>query len=405
MKADVKSGVVTVVERETYTAHELALDSYDLEYLNWFSRINQLDILNVFIRTGQVWVRFTRYVGTVSLPHNRKLEILPKIFNGSVDDIRHSFNRLLVHLGLLPSNLWSSAQISPGDLFLYHFIYNVMTDILSTIQRNPPIGHVRVRSVSAYLKGKWEPGADFKNANIFRSRFTCSSDVLDENVIVTQYIKSAVYILNNRFPTHVEPRLYRRIMEKLQGVEGFELTERSVYSINFRQGHGEYRDLCFRLHMLIYGEIPGIFYGRSAYGWDTLFNMESIFRSYVAHTLRKPNVIVVEEGPKKAFSADEAGAVINTVRPDISVIDKKNMHADPITSIYECKWKRINSVGDIDTSDLRQIWVYRELYQCKDVVLAYPAYDRIAGSSATLYVKHPSEDAAVRVCWVSLEVP
>jgi len=106
--------------------------------------------------------------------------------------------------------------------------------------------------------------------------------------------------------------------------------------------------------------------------------MNDLWERYVARLLQRaagPTLRVVAQDRRPFWRPD--GGKVRQVKPDIAI--RRPERKDPVL-IADTKWK-VPRRGRPAISDLKQMFVYNELYECSRSLLLYPAANGCVASS------------------------
>jgi len=130
-----------------------------------------------------------------------------------------------------------------------------------------------------------------------------------------------------------------------------------------------YREALLLSRMLLEGLSPALRAGRVSV-FALLFDMNALWERYVGVLFQRAGrsrVRVVLQN-KRAFWA-MADATPRTIRPDIVLLDRGSAE---VVAILDTKWKLADPRGPAD-DDLKQMFVYNEMFGARQAVLLYPA--------------------------------
>jgi 5-methylcytosine-specific restriction enzyme subunit McrC len=128
-------------------------------------------------------------------------------------------------------------------------------------------------------------------------------------------------------------------------------------------------DRALRLaRLILQGVAPALTYGRTTVV-AFLFDMNVLWEAFVAMLFLRSSIpgVSVRAQQATAFWARTAGAA-KRVKPDIVV---RREGTGEVLLVVDTKWKVLDERGPSD-DDLKQMFVYNELFECSDSVLLYP---------------------------------
>ena len=320
------------------------------------------------------------------------LEILPKIerhndhasFEEPVNVRRH-FAAILDKLWNLNLSLGHAANIAQQnhtilDVFIQHFA----TLVAAQIRLGMPRHYLQHEEDIPALRGSLNTTRQFTTLLGKPSLLACRFDELSNNIILMQIVKACVQFLMVFARHHDVKRQLQQLNVRMAEIDRIDPRAIDWSSVNLDRTTRNWQPIIAMARMFLEKNWQDLRHSAKEKPCLTLlFSMPVLFEKYVALLLKRycrsnpqyaRDYHVVEQGGGKYCLIDGNNHRVGKIRPDIIL-----KHGSQTDLIIDTKWKIHNDTGahNVSDSDIYQMMVYAQLYQCEHVVLLYPFHQNI----------------------------
>lgn len=321
-------------------------------------------------------VSIKNYVGLIQMKNGYRVQILPKIDFGKVEDgntqTKKVFLKMLQSMKDFPSKVFNDAAMNIDKMNLYEIFINMyIQEVRQLVKRGIRSNYVQQEDNQGYFKGKLLVNKHIKANLSHKERFYVLFDEFHPNGPENRLVKATLEKLQKLTGSTKNSKEIRQLLTAFEAVDSSANYEKDFSKVVINRNTENYEILIKWSKVFLMNKSFTTFTG-STNSRALLFPMESVYESYVAKQMKKVfcpdgwDVHTQDRGhylftePKKQFA----------LRPDI-VIRKDNR-----TIILDTKWKRLyenerNNYG-ISQEDMYQMYAYSKKYETSEVWLLYP---------------------------------
>lgn len=382
--------LLEVREFDTIIGNENYKDDKDYKYFEAFDSL--LDFIREFDCTddsmdalkfmkigykrsiGNV-VSIKNYVGLIQMKNGYRVQILPKIDFGKVEDgntqTKKVFLKMLRSMKDFPSKVFNDAAMNVDKMNLYEIFINMyIQEVRQLVKHGIRSNYVQQEDNQGYFKGKLLVNKHIKANLAHKERFYVLFDEFHPNGPENRLVKATLEKLQKLTGSTKNSKEIRQLLTAFEAVDSSANYEKDFSKVVINRNTENYEILIKWSKVFLMNKSFTTFTG-STNSRALLFPMESVYESYVAKQMKKVfcpdgwDVHTQDRGyylfiePKKQFA----------LRPDI-VIRK-----DSRTIIFDTKWKRLykneKNYG-ISREDMYQMYAYSKKYETSEVWLLYP---------------------------------
>lgn len=378
------SSAYTVLEHKEFPK----LDKRDLDDLKTLHRENR-----VFGYDTSGRLRAENYVGVVTTRLGTVVEILPKIELGdthtpSHEQTREAFLGMLRTYGglknaknLPPSAIRTLRHFPILEIFIRLFLVNLNLLVRGGLGRQ----YRAIQENLPFLRGRIIFQDHLRENLVDRSRFYVEHDELNPNRPANRLIRATL----DRLKPIVRNERNRQLLADL--APAFSMipasqdldTDWRIHSIDRYMQH--YKQVMQWVELFLFNRGPATYSGKHI-NQSLLFPMEQVFEHFVTHCFRRyqDRFKVVAQGPGKRFLVHG-----HNMKPDISLC----ISPDSVRFILDAKWKHIGgngneSIDNVTSNDLYQLYAYGKRYKCQTVALVYPKNKHFTLPCTVRYFDH-----------------
>lgn len=382
--------LLEVREFDTIIGNENYKDDKDYKYFEAFDSLldfirefdcndESLDALK-FMRIGYKRsignvVNIKNYVGLIQMKNGYRVQILPKIDLGKVEDgntqTKKVFLKMLRSMKDFPSNVFNDAAMNIDKMNLYEIFINMyIQEVRQLVKRGIRSNYVQQEDNQGYFKGKLLVNKHIKANLSHKERFYVLFDEFHPNGPENRLVKATLEKLQKLTGSTKNSKEIRQLLTAFEAVDSSANYEKDFSKVVINRNTENYEILIKWSKVFLMNKSFTTFTG-STNSRALLFPMESVYESYVAKQMKKVfcpdgwDVHTQDRGrylftePKKQFA----------LRPDI-VIRKGDK-----TVIFDTKWKCLykneKNYG-ISQEDMYQMYAYSKKYETSEVWLLYP---------------------------------
>ena len=316
------------------------------------------------IRDG---IKLTSYVGVLQVG-GLTIEILPKADRGRPDEaVWHAvLLRMLEVCRSLPRTAPTEAHLTErrrSILDLYLALY--LDEVDGLMRRGLAKRYRRQDGQVTALKGQWLFGEHLRRNLVHKERFYTRHQVYDHDHRIHRILRRGLEVVDR---IHTDTLLTSRVRTALQlfpEVSHEAITAATFDGLRLSRQTRPYDRALQIARLLILHFSPGIEGGRQNL-LALLFDMNALWEDYVYRMLARhaPDGVTVKPQQSKQFWERK------TVRPDLVIT-----RPDGGTVVADAKWKTHGTAGQPTDADLKQMFVYNQLWECEDAYLIYPSTD------------------------------
>lgn len=320
-------------------------------------------------------VSIKNYVGLIQMKNGYRVQILPKIDLGKVEDgntqTKKVFLKMLRSMKDFPSKVFNDAAMNIDKMNLYEIFINMyIQEVRQLVKHGIRSNYVQQEDNQGYFKGKLLVNKHIKANLAHKERFYVLFDEFHPNGPENRLVKATLEKLQKLTGSTKNSKEIRQLLTAFEVVDSSTNYEKDFSKVVINRNIENYEILIKWSKVFLMNKSFTTFTG-STNSRALLFPMESVYESYVAKHMKKVfcpdgwDVHTQDRGrylftePKKQFA----------LRPDI-VIRK-----DSRTIIFDTKWKRLykneKNYG-ISQEDMYQMYAYSKKYETSEVWLLYP---------------------------------
>lgn len=332
----------------------------------WIERKNFSEKENPYYTLIHNGVKFSSYVGMLQVG-DLTIEILPKISKYTeIDSVK--WKELLLkmlqktkRLSLNETDLqYQGLSKRPlSEIFLKSFIKEVNVLIHKGFLK----AYRKQKNNKNCLKGKIIFSQNLKHNLVHSERFYTESIVYDYQSYLNKIIITAIRSINHITCVKTETN---RILSDWDYIEELDPLTIDWKRISFDRRTEIYKSAIIYAQMILNCYNPNLSKG-SLPVISFMFDMNKLFEEYVYQILKhnpKYDKVIGQKG--RYFWESNTDKVL--LKPDILITQNTE------TFVLDTKWKLMESQRPSD-ADLRQIFAYCHLFDCKKGYLVYPYYD------------------------------
>lgn len=308
-------------------------------------------------------VRFNEHVGVIQVG-NLVIEVLPKADADESKEWQKILIGMLKAVGNfeIKSTSFSSLKIKPNtilDLYFELFVTEV-----EYLYHNGLTKKYRKKegNVNA-LKGSMLFGKNIQHNLIHKERFFVRHTVYDAEHQL-HFILFKTLLLLKRINTNQE--LNSRIGVLLicfAEMPDIDVTEKTFDRIVYDRKTTAYKKAIEIARLILLQYHPDLS-GGTNHVLALMFDMNKLWEKFIYVSLIKGNNLKIKSQHPKYFWQPQLGKK-STIRPDI-IIQESNR-----CFVLDTKWKNLNG-NNPSSSDLHQMYVYKEYFNAEKVALVYP---------------------------------
>lgn len=322
------------------------------------------------------FIKTQKYVGTIQTNDGTVIEILPKIYKNTgqqledVEKCKRIFLRMLSSMKSIKAKSFQNASIGTCKNFplLEVYIRNFATSVEELLRLGLTKGYNTCRSNNKYLKGRLIVNKQIEKNLIDKSRFYIEYKEFTEN---NPHNRVLVTVLKYLSKVTREPSNSSKISTLLARLSDIPSSENILKDLTIAKTpnrlFSHYSDVISQGEQILKGNGFTSFSG-SFVNQSLLFPAEKVFEDFVANQFKKHlKRFNVSSQHRKYFLVDRHGNMGSrfSLRPDI-VAESKNQD-DFECIILDTKWKSIDSTMPskdylIDMKDMYQLYAYGRKY-------------------------------------------
>ena len=321
------------------------------------------------------------YVGIISMKDGTTIEILPKIFSKSWDNILQ-VKKLLVDmlksLRNLPYKSLQTSQLDVEKMDIFEiFIRMFLDEVLFIVKRGLKSSYETVSKNETVFKGKLLFLQQIRHNFAHKERVYVEFDEFNNNRPENKLIKSTLLYLYRQTKSVKNKNDIKILLNAFDEVEPSSNYKKDYLKFSPDRNMKDYITALLWCRVFLMGKSFTSFSG-SNLAFTLLFPMERLFESYIETQMRK-----VLDSTKYKLSAQDRSYHLFTlpskkflIKPDI-VVKRK---VDDAVFICDTKWKILSDTKanhGISQSDMYQMYAYQKKYSAKHITLIYPLTDKV----------------------------
>ena len=314
-------------------------------------------------------VKFNQYVGVIQVG-GTTFEVLPKTDRSTLD--KNTWRDVLIQMLRITSGI-EATSTSKSDLRLQHnSIFDLYIELfIKECERLTHQGlakkYRKLKENQTALKGRLHIPGQIRENIIHRERFHVEYSKYDFNHLINQVLKKTLIVLS-QIP--IRSDLRSRVKRQLLYFE--EIGDCTVHKQLFDQIYlnrktERYSEALGIARLILLNYHPDISKG-SNHVLALMFDMNQLWERFITKMMKRylSNRYQVKSQSNKVFWRSDRSR--KRLKPDILLIPKYG-EIDKI--VVDTKWKTPSKFKPSD-NDLRQIFAYNRLFECKSGVLLYP---------------------------------
>lgn len=334
---------------------------------------------------GRSHVKASGVVGVIATP-DTTVEVLPKVDAWDDADARLNLVRMLIEAGLieiehrdLAGMDWRSHSLL--EIFARIFLRRLATEVRRGLSRRYN-GH---EDDLPKLRGRLDVKRQFTRLALLPDRLACRYDELTVDTPLNRVLKAATSLLSRRAALASNKRYAYDLLDQLHDVPDMDVRSFDWSSISIDRTNRRLAPLVAIARLLLSGQRQSTASGQRS-GFALLFDMASLFESWVGQTLRRrlsnQGYEVRLQGPfgwALTHEGTDAGR-FRTI-PDITI------RRDGTCSILDTKWKLLddtNSKLGVSQADVYQLCAYARVYEAASIALLFPHHGGLEISPGTV---------------------
>lgn len=344
-------------------------------------RADGLELLGLSARrgTGKI-ITAKQYVGVIAMKDGTRIEILPKIYDGSDTEtqMKHARALLLDMLRTLPSlpfkTLHAAGLKTERLSILEVFIAMFVEEVFLIVKRGMRCSYEAVEENTTFFRGKMKFSRNTAMNHAHRERCFMEHDEFTANRPENRILKTTLQHLYACCTSWKNKNNIRTLLAYFAETRASADPEADFARSSSGRDMKDYAAALSWSRIFLAGRSFTPFSGPDV-ALALLFPMDTLFERYVATRLaaylpHENYAVSLQESVHCLFHEPRA---LFRLRPDIVI----RRMSDKAVFVLDTKWKRLNrSCCDIARSDMYQMFVYQKKYDAKKVLLLYPATDQ-----------------------------
>lgn len=331
---------------------------------------------------GRRSLQVQNYVGVLQIPSGTQVEILPKIYGGTnqelgVEEVRSILIRMLGRLRNSPFRQSNHAFLTDASLPLMElFVSYFLQQVNVLVKRGIRSDYVAVQGNLGFMKGKLLVANQIRHNHVNQHRFYVEYDEFQVNRPENRLIRCALEKVSTIIRQSSNQRLCRELIFSLDSVPSSTDIRTDLTRCSKDRSMGYYSHVLDWCKIILLDQSP-IGAAGDTRSLSLLFPMERIFEDYVAARMRELYLDwQVRSQARDHYLLQQEGKNYFLMRPDL-VLSKGGVKV-----VVDTKWKLLGQESSkpirdsIGQADLYQVYAYGKKYlddqQVKEVYLIYP---------------------------------
>jgi 5-methylcytosine-specific restriction enzyme subunit McrC len=326
-----------------------------------------------------------QHIGIINLG-TKIIEIYPKIFTQKEkfeeiqenEKVKLKRNLLFMLSKTKKLNIETKeiSKLSKEKSLFEIFIRLYAENLLKLLNFDLPKSYEKKEENLNYLKGKLLIGKNIRNNLVNKTKFYCKYDNFSENILLNQIFKATTKKLLQLTKSKENYKLLLEIDLILKEVDLKSLTLKDFNKNSFNRLNNQFEDI-FNLAKLLYFGKGINFFSKNEETYSLLFDMNRLFEEFIYESLKFKikkeekfqNLIIGYEKPRE-YLMKRTSKKLFQLKPDIVIYEEKE--GKLFKEIIDIKYKIINNLDDLSRNDFYQMFVYSQIYDCKEIILLYP---------------------------------
>jgi 5-methylcytosine-specific restriction enzyme subunit McrC len=354
---------ISVFEHERLKLHQKGFDEPHLLALQQYHG----DKGTPFFSLLHKGVKFNSHVGVIKVGE-LSIEVLPKADKNSRDDVG-TWRKLLIGMirsvGLFTIHAPTSAALSLKHDFILDLYFDLFLREVEYLFHKGLINQYRKTEGNRFaLKGSLLFGKHIQQNLVHQERFYVRHSIYDQAHLLHQLLYKTLLLLKRINTNRALKSRIGALLLHFPEMKDLTVTEATFNKIVYNRKTESYQEVMKIVRLLLLNYHPDLSRGRN----DVLalmFDMNALWERFVFVSLRKhlDKSIKVKAQNSQDFWRPTDGRS-RKVRPDILIRKGEK------TIILDTKWKNIGKKPSVE--DLRQMYVYAELFKAQKVALVFP---------------------------------
>lgn len=339
---------------------------------------------NAFYTLIHNGVKFKEYVGVIRVG-SLTVEVLPKIDRSESD--KGVWQKVLLDMlrmvGLIKVEAPTSAVLSlKSNSILDLYIELFVNEVAYLIKKGLVKSYRKKEGNQLALKGRMMFAHQIRNNLIHAERFYINYTTYDHENRLNQILYKTIRLLSVINTNSGLSGTISRLNLDFPELENVAVSDQLFERLKFNRKTEAYRNAIEIARLLLLNYHPDIQKGQNKV-LAIMFDMNKLWESYILAMLRKvkQSEYRVRGQMSAGFWKPEKGRK-KTIRPDI-VLEPRNPESGLKNIVIDTKWKTPKNLRPSD-ADLKQMYVYNELFESKDSFLLYPHQQSIKISGVFL---------------------
>ncbi len=367
--------IIKIIEYERITEDDIGKEKFKKLELFILEKNNKNRDNDLFLKIASLknkkYIKAQKYVGVIQFNDGTTIEILPKVvnsdnFNKKNSDYEKAQKILIKMIRTLKNHPFKDsnfANLKSSKMPLFEIFIKMFLDELDKlIKKGVKSSYILKKDNLKYLKGKLLINQNIKRNYIHKERFYTEYEEFSIDRVENRVIKTTLLFLQKRSIDNYNQKMIKRYLIFFDFVS-ISYDKNSLKKLNLTRDILHYKTILSFCKIFQNNESFSIYKG-SNISFALLFNMNTLFESYVGDILRK-RIKDVKLQDKRYHILKSKKDKYFTLKPDIIINDGK--------IILDTKWKELKSFKDISSSDIYQLYAYGMNYpKCKKLYLIYP---------------------------------
>lgn len=338
-----------------------------------------------YFEVGHQRITFAQYVGYLEVG-DLAIEILPKADaararDGEAHAWRDGLLEMLRATGDLELESPTAASQETGrssllDLLVLQFL----TEVARLLRPGLTKGYRDEEQNGPTFRGRLVVAPHLRENIVRADRFYVRTQTYDREIVINRILRAALDALDGLAlspPTASRAATTRAAFPDIAPIRP---TAQLFDRIRFSRSTTRYRRALVLAQMLLQRMAPTLRSG-AVEVFALLFDMNILWERYIASVIRRvaPRDLAVSTQESRLFWQAESRCA-RTVRPDIVI---RSRTTRDVLLIVDTKWKVLRNASPAD-NDLRQMFVYNELFAGPRSILLYPS-TRVPGTAQGRY--------------------
>lgn len=369
------------------------------------------DILN-FMKIGYKrnigkTITIKNYVGLIQLKSGFKLQILPKISLGVLQEDNNNTQTKKIFLEMLksmkefPGKVFTSANLNIDRMNLYEIFINMyIQKVRELVKRGMKSCYVEKEENIPYFKGKLLVNKQINLNTFHREKFYMKFDEYSVNSPENKIIKSTLLKLQTMSTSAENIRQIKQVLISFELVKPSSNYQKDFSKIVINKNTKSYDTIIKWSKIFLNGKSFTTFSGKN-FSRALLFPMEKVFEQYVAKYVRKVlKDFKVTYQDKGYYLFDNPKQF--AIRPDLVIRGNAGR-----TIVMDVKWKRLYNQKKnygISQADMYQMYVYAKKYKTPEIYLLYPANGEMKNHEQIKFISYDegNQEVCIKVFFVEV---